>query len=128
MANQKYQNATRTADSALFIEVGNLAGQELNFKSKVGSFTPAPGFKAQMVTGSVRVSRPSTLGHCETECTASVLESVELRFNVQKGANASLAQLKDEVVRVFEDAVSTYYLSQGLVPPTEATFTEENGG
>lgn len=116
----KYQNATRAMNDALFIEVGNLNGSQLTIKSKNSTFSPTAGVKAEMVSGAVRVVSPVSV--TQGDLVASVDESVEIRFNIRKGATTSLTTLHTEVARVLGLAASTYNLSLGLVPPSEATF------
>lgn len=117
----KYQNATRALNESLFVEVGDLNGSTLVVKSKNSTFSPAAGIKAEMVSGSVRVVSPKDV--TQGDLVASVDESVEIRFNIRKGATADLTTLHTEVARVLGIASSTYNLALGLVPPSEATFT-----
>lgn len=120
---KNYQNATRTGTNATFVEVGEQTDSLLTIQNKVGSFTPTPGSKVEMVSGTIRVSVPAEDTPCGASCATKILESAEIRYNFRKGGT-NLTALVDEVVRVLGIAVSDYHLNIGLVPPSEATFTE----
>lgn len=118
----KYQNAVRGANDATFIEVGTFNGSSLVVRAKNSTFSPAPGMKTEMVAGVVRIVSPVDV--TQGDLVAPVEESVEIRFNVRKGNDASLTALRTEATRVLAAAVTSYHLAKGLVPPSEATFTQ----
>lgn len=121
---KSYHNATRTGTNATFVEVGESTGSLLTIQNKIGSFSPVPGSKVEMVSGTIRVSVPAEHTPCGASCTTKITESAEVRFNFRKGGT-NLAALVDEVVRVLGIAVADHYLNLGLIPPSEATFSEE---
>lgn len=121
---KSYQNATRTGNMSTSVEVGEATNSLLTIQNKVGSFTPTPGVKVDMVSGTIRVSVPAELTPCGASCTTTVIESAEVRFNFRKGGT-NVTALVNEVVRILGIAVADYYLNIGLVPPSEATFAEE---
>lgn len=121
----KYQNATRAANEATFVEVGLNNGSTLTVRSIVQTHTPVKGVRIPMASGSVRLVVPHDVTDCASTCTVPVLESVEIKFNTRKGVvpTAILA----EVNRIIGEAFTSYNLALGLVPPSEATF-ETSGG
>jgi len=116
----KYQNATRGLNETVSVEVGELNGSTLIVRAKNSTFSPAPGMKTDMVSGAVRLTAPVTV--TQGDLVATVDESVEVRFNIRKGATASVTTLNTEAARVLGLALTQYNLAIGLVPPSEATF------
>lgn len=116
----KYQNATRSANEITAVEVGALNGSLLTIRSKNSTFSPRPGYKTDMVAGVIRLVKPSV--STEGDTPVSVDESVEIRFNVRKGATASIAALHTEAGRILGLSTSKFNLALGLVPPSEASF------
>lgn len=116
----KYQNATRSVNEVTAVEVGALNGTHLTIRSKNSTFSPRPGYKTDMVSGVVRLVKPSVV--TEGDTPVSVDESVEIRFNVRKGGTASIAALETEAGRILGLSTSEYNLALGLVPPSEASF------
>lgn len=116
----KYQNATRSVNETTAVEVGELNGSLLTIRSKNSTFSPAAGQKADMVAGTVRLVKPSTVVVGDTPVTVD--ESVEVRFNVRKGAATSITALNTEVARILGKSLTDYNLAIGLVPPSEASF------
>lgn len=118
-----YQNATRTPIDATFVEVGDHDGSLLLVKSKEGTFSPSPGIKVAMVSGVIRVTKPSEVQPAGAAGTVLADESVEIKYNVRKGGT-TLDSLHTEVSRIMGIAKTDYNLAYGLVPPSEATFAE----
>lgn len=116
----KYQNATRGLNETVSVEVGELNGSSLIVRAKNSTFSPAPGMKTDMVSGSIRLVAPVTV--TQGDLAASVDESVEIRFNIRKGVSERVTGLNAEAARVLGLALSQYNLAIGLVPPSEATF------
>lgn len=116
----KYQNATRSVNETTAVEVGELNGSLLIIRSKNSTFSPAAGQKAEMVAGTVRLVKPSTVVVGDTPVTVD--ESLEIRFNVRKGATTSISALQTEAARILGKCLADYNLALGLVPPSEASF------
>lgn len=116
----KYQNATRSVNETTSVEVGELNGSLLTIRSKNSTFSPAAGQKAEMVAGTVRLVKPSTVVVGDTPVTVD--ESLEVRFNVRKGAATSISALQTEAERILGKCLADYNLALGLVPPSEASF------
>lgn len=119
----KYQNATRSVNETTAVEVGELNGSLLSIRSKNSTFSPAVGRKTDVVTGTVRLVKPSTLVVGDTPVTVN--ESVEVRFNVRKGAAANITALHTEAARILGESLTRYNLALGLVPPSEASFESD---
>lgn len=116
----KYQNATRSVNETTAVEVGELNGSLLTIRCKNSTFSPMAGQKTDMVAGVVRLVKPSTVVVGDTPVTVD--ESVEIRFNVRKGAKANITALNTETTRILGKSLSDYNLALGLVPPSEASF------
>lgn len=121
---KKYQNASRDINQSSFVRVIPDTSATLDIKSSAKSFSPVSGVKVNMVTGSVRIVDQVVL---DQECACGdvfVGESLEIRFNFQRDNAAGILAALEEAKRVMGIALSEYNLAIGLVPPSEATFTQ----
>lgn len=120
-----YQNVSREKDVSSYIDVVQpLTGLSAVFRSKTAVYTPQKGIGVFMTSGSVRSELEQAVTLCGEPCPITIRPQVEVRFNVQKGDVTTLNLLKAEVDRLFAEAVSSYNLALGLVPPSEADFPE----
>lgn len=122
----KYINTTRDKTTSDFARVNpSVDGSTLHFLVK----TARPmivGTSVPMVTGSLRLAVPAPVTSCDpSACSGEVTESVTLQFNIKAGNSASLVTLRAELNRVFDAAVASYNLADGIVPPATADFASE---
>lgn len=121
----KYTNAIRTKDLSEFARVEpSFDGTLVTFSAKTA--TPnIGGVVVPMVHGKVRLAVPTAVNvPCDSSaCGPVVTEAITLDFNVQRGGE-NLSQLRDEVVRLVDLAIADYQFANGLVPPTNAEFSE----
>lgn len=116
----QYVNTSRTNADATFVRVAPLLdGSVVVFKSKKTSISKGQ-VAATFVAASVRLDQPVSITACETACPVEFTESMNLSFNVRAGT--PLTTLKTELLRLVDKAVDDYNLSNGLVPPTHASF------
>lgn len=120
---KKYQNVLAGRDKSTFVDVANRDNSELTFTSKTAVMRNN-GAQAQVVAGSVTVTKPKAVANCATECEAfRFTESVSIRFNVEQFDTTSLDALKAEVDRVF--LLVKQNLSGGILPAISDTFVDE---
>lgn len=118
----KYQNVEFTPQQSAFVDItqpnplkATFASRKVNVKVDGGQFA--------MVRAQVLVQEPFLAVPCGETCGTELTRSVKLEVNVEKGG-ASIADLRAEVIRLFDQAMTNYGLAEGYVPPAYANFTE----
>lgn len=121
---KKYQNIGFAANKAQFIDATSnpVGANGLLFANEVKLAPLAGGGKRQMVSGSLTVNVPISVDATVTGQPATVLnESLKLQWNFSRGG-LTVAAMRAEINRVFDEAVAKYNLTQGLVPPVQSDF------
>lgn len=121
MSGEKYANVTRSKNQSDFARVApSFDGSSVVFKA-VDAKPNIAGTIVPMVRGSVRLTTPVNAASTDA-APAIVNETFLVEFNLRRGG-ATLAAMKQEVVRLLDAAIADYQFANGLVPPSEAQFT-----
>lgn len=122
--SRKYQNVAFTRDAATFVEVDNQKLEEVKFTNQPVT-AHISGLPVKMFRGNVSYRREAETTPCGQDCPVTFIESVNLGFSVRLGNINALSELRQELNRLVDDAVADYALTQGLVPPVYANFTQQ---
>lgn len=122
---KQYTNVSRERNSSEFAQVEpDYDGSIALFKATTATPSIA-GTIVPMVKGSVRVSQPSAVDPCDPGlCKGTVTQAILVEFNIKRGEVETLEALRDEVVRLLDEAIANYHFADGIVPPVSAIFAE----
>lgn len=119
---KRYQNTSFAAGSSEFTEV---LGSK--FISRFTASTPTvktSGGSVQLVNGKLALVRPTSKVGCN-ECTpVSFQESMRVEFNFDPTTPARFTEMRAELNRLLDEAISNYLFNSGMVPPVYASFPE----
>lgn len=118
--SHNYQNTEVAPGRTVFIDTAQTLPSEVTFTASRRNGSIA-GKAVVFDRGTIVLRSNQTTTPCGADCPVEVTESVRVEFNVLDGA-ASLANMRAELDRLFDAAVSSYGFSRGLVPPVSATF------
>lgn len=122
---KQYFNNGFAPDKSSFVDVDSNVGQvnSLVFTNKSTNVVTSVG-QTKMVSGHISLTVPFKVS-CSEECQDITLnESLRVQWNMRYDSTEALSALRAEVNRVLDEAIASYGLQKGLVPPVFATFSD----
>lgn len=119
----KYINTDRNKTASNYGRVEpSFDGSQVTFTVKTASVLAA-GQQVPMVSATVRLTTPHEVTPCDpTKCGASVNTAAAISLNLVRGEDPTA--MLAEVQRVLGVALTQYYLSDGVLPPATADFSD----
>lgn len=107
--------------------VDPVLGTVVTFSAKSSTVKPSDKVSVDMVNVTASLNQPEPVGapDCDPCGTAKVNTSATIRFNISKGDIAQMDAVVGKLQALVQQAVDSYQLAYGVVPPASATFTTE---
>lgn len=107
--------------------VDPVLGTIVTFSAKSSTVKPSDKVSVEMVNVTASLNQPEPVGapECDPCGTAKVNTSATIRFNIQKGDIAQMNAVVGQLQTLVDQAVESYQLAYGVVPPASAVFSGE---
>lgn len=99
-------------------------GTVVTFSAKSSTVRPSDKISVDMVSVTASLNQPEPVGapNCDPCGNAKVNTSATIRFNIVKGDSAQMDAVVGQLQSLVSQAVASYQLTYGVVPPASATF------